>query len=166
MICPIHSISPIGSHCVPMGLMPYVVSFFVDFAARWAASPFRIKMLGMAKPFLRRGFACGKTLVRRKSGAALKGRWARFKMVRPKFEISRLAKKKDTMKACLPFWVPAARGRLHPSVFECSGEVNSPCAAGQKAGRVQLRYPAPPLQTAPAALGSGLVCRPVGGPAF
>ena len=68
----------------------YVVSFFVDFAARWAASPFRIKMLGMAKPFLRRGFACGKTLERRKSGAALKGRWARFKTVRPKFEISRL----------------------------------------------------------------------------
>ena len=28
MICPIHSISPIGSHCVPMGLMPYVESFF------------------------------------------------------------------------------------------------------------------------------------------
>ena len=34
-------------------------------------------MLGMAKPFLRRGFACGKTLERRKSGAAQKGRWAR-----------------------------------------------------------------------------------------
>ncbi len=62
-----------------MGLNPYVVSFFVDFAARWAASPFRIKMLGMAKPFLRRGFACGKTLERRKSGAALKGRFISFR---------------------------------------------------------------------------------------
>ena len=32
-------------------------------------------MLGMAEPSLRRGFASGKTLVRRKSGAAQKGRF-------------------------------------------------------------------------------------------
>ena len=125
---PIYGLNPIGSHCVPMGLNPYVVSFFVDFAARWAASPFRIKMLGMAKPFLRRGFACGKTLERRKSGAALKGRWARFKTVRPKFEISRLAKKKDMTEVMSFFLGSAARGRLHPSALECSGRRSRPSA--------------------------------------
>ena len=70
-------------------------------------------MLRAAKPPFRRGFACGKTLVRRKSGAALKGRWARFKMVRPKFEISRLAKKKDTTHV-VSFFLGSGRRRRPP----------------------------------------------------
>lgn len=38
------------------------------------------KLLGRNKFALRRGFACGKTLVRRKSAAAQKGRWVIFKI--------------------------------------------------------------------------------------
>ena len=56
------------------------MSFFVDSACLRPASPFGIEMLGMAKPSLRRGFACGKTLVRRKSTTAQKGRWVIFKI--------------------------------------------------------------------------------------
>ena len=40
---------------------------------------------------LRRGFACGKTLVRRKSAAAQKGRWAVFKKSVEDLKISRLS---------------------------------------------------------------------------
>ncbi len=62
-------------------------------------------------------------------------------------------KRKTRLTSCLSFWVPQAKGLLHPSVFECSGKVNSPCAkvfacaktlvrrksaAGQKAGWVIL----------------------------
>ena len=53
----------------------------LSFWASRAEGPLRpsvIQMLGMAEPSLRRGFASGKTLVRRKSGAAQKGRWAIF----------------------------------------------------------------------------------------
>lgn len=38
------------------------------------------------------------------------------------------SKKKDTHEACLSFFVSAARSRLPPLGFKCSGEVNSPCA--------------------------------------
>ena len=40
------------------------MSFFVDSAGWHPAPPFGIELLGLAKPSLRRGFACGKTLVR------------------------------------------------------------------------------------------------------
>ena len=53
-----------------------VLSFWAP-TAEGGLRPSVIQMLGMAKPSLRRGFASGKTLVRRKSGAAQKGRWAR-----------------------------------------------------------------------------------------
>ena len=43
------------------------------------------KLLGRSEFALRRGFAFGKTLERRKSGAAQKGRWARFKIADSKF---------------------------------------------------------------------------------
>lgn len=43
------------------------MSFFVGSAARRAASPILIAMLGRSEFALRRGFAWGKTLVRRKS---------------------------------------------------------------------------------------------------
>ena len=35
-------------------------------------------------------------------------------------------KKKDTLLACLSFWVPPPGGRLHPSVFQCSGSAEPP----------------------------------------
>ena len=38
------------------------------------------------------------------------------------------SKKKDTLLACLSFWVSAAEGRLHPSVFQCSGRQSHPCS--------------------------------------
>ena len=48
------------------------MSFFVGSAARRAAPPFGISMLRAAEPPLRRGFACGKTLVRRTRAAGQK----------------------------------------------------------------------------------------------
>ena len=54
------------------------MSFFVGYAARRAAPPFGISMLGGSEFRLRRGFAYGKTLVRRTRAAAQKGRWAAF----------------------------------------------------------------------------------------
>ena len=68
-------------------------------------------------------------------------------------DCSTAPKRKTRLTSCLSFWVPQAKGLLHPSVFECSGKVNSPCAkvfacaktlvrrksaAGQKAGCVIL----------------------------
>lgn len=50
-----------------------------------------IQMLGGNEFRLRRGFAYGKTLERRKGGAARKGRCTKFKMVNPKFEVSGLS---------------------------------------------------------------------------
>ena len=54
------------------------MSFFVDSAGRRPAPPFGISMLGAAEPPLRRGFAWGKTLVRRTRAAGQKGRWVVF----------------------------------------------------------------------------------------
>ena len=51
------------------------MSFFVGSAARRAAPPFGISMLGAANPPLRQGFACGKTLVRRTRAAGQKAGW-------------------------------------------------------------------------------------------
>ena len=65
--------------------MTMVMSFFAGSGGQRRPPPFGIEMLGMAKPSLRRGFACGKTLERRKSGAAQKGRRTRFKTADSKF---------------------------------------------------------------------------------
>ena len=59
--------------------------FLFGFRRPGAAPPFGIRMLRAAKPPFRRGFACGKTLERRKSGAAQKGRRTRFKTADSKF---------------------------------------------------------------------------------
>ena len=52
-------------------------------------------------------------------------------------------KKKDTLKACLSFWVSAAKGRRYPSVFQCSGQQSHPCAkvfaSGENACTLQKR---------------------------
>ena len=65
--------------------------FVLGSAAQGAAPPFGISMFGMAKPSLRLGFACGKTLVRRKSAAAQKARWVVFKQSVEDLKISRLS---------------------------------------------------------------------------
>ena len=52
-------------------------------------------------------------------------------------------KKKDTLKACLSFWVPPPIGRLHPSVLKCSGWQSHPSAkvfaCGENACAAQKR---------------------------
>ena len=77
-------------------------------------------MLGGSEFRLRRGFACGKTLVRRKSAADQKAGWVQFRLLVWNFEISRLyltSKTKGHPKGC-PFVLgSAAQRRLHPSVF-------------------------------------------------
>ena len=45
MICPIHSISPIGSHCVPMGLMPSQLPFVLAKHYNLDISNFRFAIL-------------------------------------------------------------------------------------------------------------------------
>ena len=102
-------------------------------------------MLRAAKPPFRRGFACGKTLVRRKSGAALKGRWARFKMVRPKFEISRLAKKKDTTHVVSFFLGSGRRRRPPPFGIEMLRAAKPPFRRGFACGKTSYAAPAPPV---------------------
>ena len=88
-------------------------------------------MLGRSEFALRRGFACGKTLERRKSGAAQKGRWARCRkpIENLKYlDCSDLPKQKDIRKDVLLFWAPTAEGGLHPLEFECSEWQSHPCA--------------------------------------
>ena len=51
------------------------IQIVVGYAAQRAAPPFRISMLGGSEFRLRRGFACGKTLVRRISAAGQKAGW-------------------------------------------------------------------------------------------
>ena len=64
------------------------------------------KLLGRNKFALRRGFACGKRLVRRKSAAAQKGRWARCRkpIENLKYlDCSDLTKKKHLQCRCFFF---------------------------------------------------------------
>ena len=64
--------------------------FILGFAARRAAPPFGISMLGAAEPPLRRGFACGKTLVRRTRAAGQKAGWVQFCPLAENLKIFRL----------------------------------------------------------------------------
>ena len=52
--------------------------FLFGFQPPKAAPTLWFKMFGGSEFRLRRGFAYGKTLERRKSGAAQKGRWAKY----------------------------------------------------------------------------------------
>ena len=51
-------------------------------------------------------------------------------------------KKKDALK----FGVSAAKGRLHPSIFQCSAEVNSACAEVLPAAKRSYGALAPPAR--------------------
>ena len=118
----------------------FSVSLFLGFAARWPAPPFGISMRGgstrkgyatsvrrqsrqrLCGEFrLRRGFACGKTLARRKSAAGQKAGCVAFIVTGSKLKISILTSpskiKGNCESSCLLFWVPAAGGGLHPSAF-------------------------------------------------
>lgn len=48
------------------------VAFSFGFRSRWSLHPSVIEMLGRSEFALRQGFACGKTLVRRKGAAGQK----------------------------------------------------------------------------------------------
>ena len=73
-----------------------------------------------------------KTLVRRTRAAAQKGRLAVFLLTVPKVKISILtvpSKTKGNCKSgCRLFWVLPPEGRLHSSIFQCSGRQSRPCA--------------------------------------
>ena len=70
----------------------FSVSFFLGFADRWPAPSVGILMLGGSGFRLRRGFACGKTLARRKSAAGQKAGWVilpyLFEILKYRFEPS------------------------------------------------------------------------------
>ncbi len=128
-------------------------SFWVP-PPRGQLHPSVIEMLGRNEFALRRGFACGKTLVRRKRAAGQKAGWAAFLLTMLKREISILTvhspkRRTSAESRCPSFGVPPPRGRLHPSVIEMLGRnefalrrgfacgktlVRRKRAAGQKAG--------------------------------
>ena len=70
---------------------PYGCPFVSGPAAQRRLHPSVFDRLGGSGFRLRQGFACGKTLERRKSGAAPKGRWGGFLRTRLKLKISILA---------------------------------------------------------------------------
>ena len=55
------------------------VAFSFGFRSRWSLHPSVIEMLGRSEFALRQGFACGKTLVRRKGAAGQKAGWMLLK---------------------------------------------------------------------------------------
>ena len=69
---PIHGLSPIGSHCVPMGLNPLQLPFVLGSGRRRRLPSFSMSMLDESEFCLRRGFACGKTPVQRIGAAGQK----------------------------------------------------------------------------------------------
>ena len=88
-------------------------------------------MLGGNEFHLRRGFACGKTLVRRTRAAAQKGRLSVFLQRFRQSKISILTVPtitKGHASDVLLLWVSPPEGRLHPSGFQCSGRRSHPCA--------------------------------------
>ena len=89
-------------------------------------------MLGGSEFRLRRGFACGKTLARRKSAAGQKAGCVAFIVTGSKLKISILTSpskiKGNCESSCLLFWVPAAGGGLHSLELKCAAEINSASA--------------------------------------
>ena len=126
-------------------------------AAQRAAPPFGISMLRAAKPPFRRGFACGKTLVRSTRAAGQKAGGVQFCLLVRNFKISKLSgydKTKGHPKGC-PFVLGSDRQRRSPpfgiSMLGVGKAAPAPRfspavktlvrrtrAAGQKAGWVQF----------------------------
>ena len=108
------------------------MSFCFGFRRPKAAAPFGILMLRAAKPPLRRGFACGKTLERRKSGAAQKGCWVIFKIADENLMYlycHALLKRNTSRQAGVSFWAPLG--------FKLLIEINSRCSAVRKSTPTQ-----------------------------
>ncbi len=61
----------------------------------------------------------------------------------------RMAKRKTRREVCLSFWVLAAEGVLHSFDFQCSGEMNSPCAEVLPAAKRSYGANAPPRRAEP-----------------
>ena len=99
---------------------------FADVLLFWVSPPEGrlhpsvIQMLGGSEFRLRRGFACGKTLVRRKSAAGQKAGWVAFIVAGLKMKISILTvpSKKERHAFSVSFFFGfAGRCPLYPSVF-------------------------------------------------
>jgi len=101
-------------------------------------------MLGAAEPPLRRGFACGKTLVRRTRAAGQKAGGQDLRWSVQNLKYPDLPKRKTRLTSCLSFWVPAAEGGLLPSGLKCSGRQSRPSAEVLPAAKRSYAAPAPP----------------------
>ncbi len=88
------------------------VAFSFGFRSRWSLHPSVIEMLGRSEFALRQGFACGKTLVRRKGAAGQKAGWMLLKKncKRPEriWIVTPCQKRKTRRKSCLSFCVQSA----------------------------------------------------------
>ena len=121
--------------------------------------PVVIEMLGRSEFVLRQGFACGKTLIRRKGADGQMAGWVLLKKNRkqPKriWIVTPCQRERASYPEVLSLWAPAAEGGLRPSVIQMLGgsefrlrrgfacgkaPVRRKCAAGQKAGGVGLLY--------------------------
>ena len=97
------------------------MSFFLGSGRQRRPPPFGIEMLRAAKPPLRRGFACGKTLVQRKRAA---GQMAGLKAAAPAFDL--------------------ALGRI--GIYRVA-MFQSKRAPAQKEARTKIEYTVPDLQS-------------------
>ena len=94
------------------------VAFSIGFRSRWSLHPSVIEMLGRSEFALRQGFACGKTLVRRKGAAGQKAGWMLLKKncKRPEriWIVTPCQKEGHDLWSCPSFWGPPPRVRLPP----------------------------------------------------
>ena len=115
------------------------MSFFLGFAARRAAPPFDLKCSGEMNSPCAKVFACGENACTAHPRRRPEGRWTRFKMVRPKFEISRLAKKKDTTHVVSFFLGSGRRRRPPPFGIEMLRAAKPPFRRGFACGKTLVR---------------------------
>ena len=115
------------------------VAFSFGFRSRWSLHPSVIEMLGRSEFALRQGFACGKTLVRRKGAAGQKAVWMLLKKncKRPeRIWIVTPCHKNNHTERCGYFYG-------YREDFTCPAEVNSACtkvlALGQNTCTAQKR---------------------------
>ena len=118
------------------------VAFSFGFRSRWSLHPSVIEMLGRSEFALRQGFACGKTLVRRKGAAGQKAGWMLLK---------KNCKRPERIWIVTPCHVGASVISLAPTFY----------ASHEKSERAH--FAAPPFHLRPASLGSQVVGGPAGG---
>ena len=118
------------------------VAFSFGFRSRWSLHPSVIEMLGRSEFALCQGFACGKTLVRRKGAAGQKAGWMLLK---------KNCKRPERIWIVTPCHVGASVISLAPTFY----------ASHEKSERAH--FAAPPFHLRPASLGSQVVGGPAGG---